>query len=270
MHKKATTHKPAACAHRRARPHQKINPHKKAAAKRLPKATIGAGAVSGATWMHDLGRHLWSRKLSDIVIPGSHDTATYGLPNDPISLIGKAQDEDITAQLNDGIRELRHPREILTRRRSAAPETTTPSTGFSCLLGDLVGHLRSDRGVDELAWPRARDHLGGPVDRQERRRIPADQMERQDCQAFGSALGSALLTPSDLKAAGYSADPGQVTLGQLWAMPGNPRVILSDDTCMRTPTPAPGRGPRSPVWQRPRSELLRQPVLRRPLRRVVV
>ena len=54
----------------------------------------------------------------------------------------------------------------------------------------------------------------------------------QDCQALGTALGSALLTPSDLEAAGYSADPGQVTLGQLWAMPGHPRVIVSDDTCM--------------------------------------
>ena len=30
--------------------------------------------------------------------------ATYALPDDPIRLIGKAQTEDITSQLNDGIR----------------------------------------------------------------------------------------------------------------------------------------------------------------------
>ena len=41
----------------------------------------GAGGVSNATWMHDLQDKLWARKLSDIVIPGSHDTGTYGLPD---------------------------------------------------------------------------------------------------------------------------------------------------------------------------------------------
>ena len=42
------------------------------------------------------------------------------------------------------------------------------------------------------------------------------------CRAFGQALGSALLTPSDLNAAGYSADPGRVALGQLWRCRATP------------------------------------------------
>ena len=50
-------------------------------------STVSYGASSGvsdATWMRDLGGELWSRKLSDIVIPGSHDTGTYALPTDPL------------------------------------------------------------------------------------------------------------------------------------------------------------------------------------------
>ncbi len=68
----------------------------------------------------------------------------------------------------------------------------------------------------------------------------ADQKESQDCEALRDTLGSALLTPSNLEAAGYSADPGQVTLGQLWAMPGHPRVIVNNDTCMQDAEPGAG------------------------------
>src|SRR5205085_4720118 len=49
----------------------------------------------------------------------------------------------------------------------------------------------------------------------------ADKLIKQDCQALGSALRGALVTPGLLQSyPGYSADPGQVTLGQLWSIPG--------------------------------------------------
>lgn len=56
------------------------------------------GGVSPETWMHDLAPRLWSRKLSEIVIPGSHDTATYGLDGTNWDYAGaQHQSEDITA-----------------------------------------------------------------------------------------------------------------------------------------------------------------------------
>lgn len=250
VHKKATTHKPAACAHRRARPHQKINPHKKAAAKRLPKATIGAGAVSGATWMHDLAPHLWSRKLSDIVIPGSHDSATYGLapPDDDF---WHAQDEDLAAQLDGGMREL-----------DLRVEFTYGHNGFdyyahhgSGLLDGVSKWLTLSRIFSDVeGWARAPGHgqeiimlnlqisqLGGAA------------FPTADCKSFAQSMGSALITPSELQANLGTSDPGQVTLRRLWSLPdpaGAARVIMDNTQCLSAATPDAGQwGPFSPDGQ---------------------
>jgi Fibronectin type III domain len=57
--------------------------------------------------MGDLAPRLRSRNLSEIVIPGSHDTTTYSVDH-PIGFLPYAhtQDKDLTDQLNDGIRQL--------------------------------------------------------------------------------------------------------------------------------------------------------------------
>ena len=203
----------------------------------------GSTGVSDATWMHDLGSQLWSRKLSDVIIPGSHDTATYGLPNDPISLIGKAQTEDITSQLNDGIRDF----DIRVKFNNG--ENCPGADG--CCGAPGTGELYGVHGIlyacsvtlkdmfDEIeTWTNLPGHeqeiilVGLSIDKADGG-SDADKLIKQDCQALGSALGGALVTPVLLQSyPGYSADPGQVTLGQLWSIPGHPRVILSDDTCL--------------------------------------
>jgi len=61
---------------------------------------------SGPTWMHDIAVCLASRKLSDIVIPGSHDSATYGFAPGQGLDIATTQDEDFFGQLNGGMRQL--------------------------------------------------------------------------------------------------------------------------------------------------------------------
>src|SRR5262249_39298801 len=101
-------------------------------------STGGGGGVSNETWMHDLAGQLAARKLSDIVIPGSHDTATYGLPDDPISLIGKAQTEDITHQLNDGIRDV--DIRVKWSDREANIDNPCPNDGSSVYDGDYYAH----------------------------------------------------------------------------------------------------------------------------------
>ena len=189
--------------------------------------------------MHDLGGQLWSRKLSDIVIPGSHDTGTYALPDDPISLIGKAQSEDITSQLNDGIRDFDIRVKFSTGRGTIVSLLRTATT--TLVHGILIAcSLTLSDIFDQIdTWANLPGHeqeiilVGLSIDKNNGGSQPT-RPGFQDCEALGTALGSALLTPSDLEAAGYSADPGQVTLGQLWAMPGHPRVLLSDDTCAWT------------------------------------
>jgi RTX calcium-binding nonapeptide repeat (4 copies) len=191
--------------------------------------SYGGGGVSKATWMHDLGSQLWSRKLSDIVIPGSHDTGTYALPDDPISLIGKAQTEDITTQLDDGFRSFD------IRVKYSREEDPCPAGDYFARHGILWAcQLTLSEIFDQIsAWANLPGHeqeiilVGLSIDQNSNGPFPLT-----DCASFGSTLGQALLTPEDLVDAGYSADPGQVTLGQLWSMPGHPRVLLSDDTCM--------------------------------------
>ncbi|OAI39881.1 hypothetical protein AYO39_02290 [Actinobacteria bacterium SCGC AG-212-D09] len=228
---------------------------------RIARSCLGKGSTlsygdSGLSgpWMHDLENQLWSRKLSDIVIPGSHDTGTYALPDDPISLIGKAQTEDITNQLNDGIRSL----DIRVRWSEGAGTVAQPCysadyyarhgalTACSLTMSDIFNQIATwtnlpgnqqeiilvSLSIDNSANGDYADVLG------------------PDCEALGKALGSALLTPGELEAAGYSADPGQVTLGQLWAMPGHPRVLVTDELCMDLAAGAPtGNWPENPpTW----------------------
>jgi hypothetical protein len=187
--------------------------------------------------MHDLAGELWSRKLSDIVIPGSHDTGTYALPNDPISLIGKAQSEDITSQLNDGARAF----DIRVKWSEGNGTLNDPCysadfyaqhgilTACSLNLSDIFTQI--DNWANQPGHEQEIILVGLSIDLNGATGNYADVL-RPDCEALGKALGSALLTPGQLEAAGYSADPGQVTLGQLWAMPGHPRVLVTNELCM--------------------------------------
>jgi hypothetical protein len=186
------------------------------------------GGVSPETWMHDLAGYLQDQKLSDIVFPGSHDTGTYILPNDPISLIGKAQTEDITSQLNDGIREL--------DLRVAYDSWCVPA-GFYLVHGVLAScSLSLSDMIKQIEqWTTAPGHeheiilVGlsiGPGPQ-------VDPYPTDACAALAEALpGGALLTPYALKDAYGTDDPGKVTPGQLWAMPGHPRVILNNSQCI--------------------------------------
>ncbi|MGH7986799.1 MAG: hypothetical protein ACREQX_11020, partial [Candidatus Binataceae bacterium] len=68
---------------------------------------LGApGPVSYENWMRDLAPVIGQRPLRQVVIPGSHDAATYGPWPDAITQgLAQAQDLDITGQLNAGSRE---------------------------------------------------------------------------------------------------------------------------------------------------------------------
>jgi Fibronectin type III domain len=239
-HQNAGTRKQAACAHRKTTRHKKAKHHKKTSG-RHKKAAVAAcpvspvGSVCPAAWMHDLADYLGGRDLSDIVIPGSHDTGTYALADDPVDLIGKAQTEDITAQLNDGAREFD------LRAGWFEPQ---PPGGYYMHHGILMSFsLSLKQMLDQIAqWTRQPGH------EQEiilfTLSIDGDgPFPTQTCQDFARVLGSALLTPNELKAHFGTDDPGQVTLGQLWSMPGHPRVLMDNNQCMDAGDPSAGQWP---------------------------
>ena len=159
--------------------------------------------------------------------------------------MGRAQTEDITDQLNDGIRDLDIRVKYSDGGGNIDNQCFTKGyyaqhgvlTACSLSLGDIFTQI--DDWTNTAGHEREIIVVGLSID--QNGGFQADVRERQDCEAIGTALGSALLTPSRLEAAGYSADPGQVTLGQLWAMPGHPRVILSEDTCMDAADPGAGK-----------------------------
>jgi hypothetical protein len=178
--------------------------------------------------MHHLASHLSNRKLSDIVIPGSHDAGTYSFDQSQEDAI--TQSEDLIHQLNDGAREfdirvlatkggyyLRHGQEVspwlqLNRIFKDVSEWATNKPGSA---GAGPGPRNQEIILLNLS-------IGGGV-------------PTADCHDLGQQLGDALVTPSMLQANLGTTDPGQVTLGQLWSLPNSrqaARVIMDNSACL--------------------------------------
>ncbi|MGH9081623.1 MAG: hypothetical protein ACRDYE_16365, partial [Acidimicrobiales bacterium] len=186
-------------------------------------ATSADGDVNPATWMHDVAPQIHDRQLSHIVIPGSHDTGTYGLTN-PGDEYARTQDEDITHQLSDGIRQF----DIRAVYRDG--------DFFARHQAYVSGWLRLSQEFAQIsAWTKQPGHdqeiilLSVSIDQT---RGDPNVDPSPVCTPFRNDLGSALLTPNELKAAYGITDPSQVTLDQLWAMPGHPRVIMDNPHCL--------------------------------------
>jgi hypothetical protein len=186
--------------------------------------------------MHDLAAHLSNRMLSDVVIPGSHDTGTYSFnqsDNDAIT-----QSEDLIHQLNDGAREF-----------DVRVEAT--NGGYFLNHGEIVSPwLRLNRifkDVSEWATNKPGSAGAGPGPRNQEIILLnlsiSGAVPTADCQAFGQQLGDALVTPQTLQAHFGTSDPGQVTLGQLWSLPDPKqaaRVIMDNSQCLDAADPFAG------------------------------
>lgn len=201
---------------------------------------VGASAVSEDHWMGDLAAHLWDRKLGDIVIPGSHDSTTYSLGG--TNSIAVAQDENLTDQLNDGIRALDVRVEWHHDGTNGWAYYAHHGQGsfdaFACCV-NLPSILTA---IDQWALLPGHEHeiiLLNLDITQNGHAFPT-----QDCQNFAATLGGSLVTPSELERFFGTRDPSQVTLGQLWSLPdpkGAARVITNNDQCMDAAYPSAGQ-----------------------------
>jgi hypothetical protein len=187
--------------------------------------------------MHDLAPHLSNRKLSKIVIPGSHDAGTYSLDpetnDDAIT-----QSEDLIHQLNDGA-------------RAFDIRVTATNGGYYLNHGEAVSPwLRLNRvfkDVSEWATNKPGSAGAGPGPRDQEiimlNLSISGSVPTADCQSFGQQLGDALVTPSMLQAHFGTTDPGQVTLAQLWSLPDPQRaarVIMDNRQCLDAADPSAG------------------------------
>lgn len=67
----------------------------------LPEAALVSENIHTHSWMHDIFKHRPDVKLSQVIIPGTHNSATIDFYN-----ISRTQGQPILAQLYDGIRYL--------------------------------------------------------------------------------------------------------------------------------------------------------------------
>jgi hypothetical protein len=195
-------------------------------------------------WMGSLRSCLADRKLSNIVIPGSHDTLTYTYTFAGQLLdIATTQDKNITEQLNDGIRafDLRVGWHYdLTYGWGYYPQHGDWFAATSVKLPEVLADIEqwaldpsheNEIIVLNLAINQTSNSITGAF-------------PTSDCQSFGAALGGSLVTPNQLNAKFGTTDPGQVTLGQLWSLPDPKhaaRVIMSNDQCMDAADPSAGQ-----------------------------
>jgi hypothetical protein len=184
--------------------------------------------VTGAShdhWMADLGETIGQRPLRQVVIPGSHDAATYGkFSNAFYQMYAQTQDQDITGQLNSGSRyfDLRFEYhdwgdggDYYNYHGVAVSQTV--------VMADVLDQV--SRWIDD----------------------PAHKQEIVMLQiSFGDSKNEDLLSyicETSFKpdvAAGHVLQPSMVPAGttlydmsmdEIWALPGGPRIITTWSDC---------------------------------------
>jgi len=198
------------------------------------------GAQPG-TWMRDIDPCIRYRRLTDIVIPGSHDSTTYSLT---LVSLAQTQSVDLIGQLNAGARQF----DIRVRYWDGSVPNSPPE-GWYANHGTISGDLTLNHIFNDLAtWANEADHgqeiimVNLTIDPDDSGKFPTD-----DCKDLAGALGGNLVTPVVLLNNFGTTDPGEVTFGQLWSLPssGGARVILDNTDCL---TAAIGGSPQQGPW----------------------
>jgi hypothetical protein len=183
-----------------------------------PHATADTAAPEG-TWMGDIDPCIRYRRLSDIVIPGSHDSVTYNLTL-AYCCLGFAQTQNGTLgdQLNDTSENFGD--NWYAHHADAQDKSLT----FDAIITDLAEWVYITSHGQEIIMVNL-EILGDP--------FPIN-----DCKAIGQAFGSNLVTPDMLLQHFGTADPGEVTFDQLWSLPKAPtllnaaRIIIDHLECL--------------------------------------
>jgi hypothetical protein len=203
-----------------AAPHGKAaaGPHRQATAKppKQPTATQAACredlGATGPTWMKTLDPCIRNRRLSDILIPGSHDSVTYGFWGtffEPAA----TQFDDFASQLNAGVR-------VFDIRVKYDLSGLQPP-GFYGNHSFVITNIPLSQIFTDLAtWARAPGHeqeiimFSLAIDQSGTQFFPTDE-----CKVLAFLMQSNLVSPDVLRGLFGTADPGELTLDQLWSVP---------------------------------------------------
>ncbi|MFZ0091840.1 MAG: hypothetical protein WAL63_20220 [Solirubrobacteraceae bacterium] len=194
-------------------------------------AAVAEPVINPEHWMADEARWIHARPLNGIIVPGSHDTATYGLQGADHYWAG-TQDIDITTALNDGIRFF----DLRVKYKDWGGAAGADCWGYHG--ASISENLRFGQMLDQIVrWAVAPGHQRELILLSLSINQDGAPFPTRDCENFRRALGSQLLQPSDLTKLGVS-DPYQATYGQLWSLPGHPHVMSDDARCTGEAWPA--------------------------------
>lgn len=180
-----------------------------------------------ACWMGNNGYWLGQRPLNQVIMPGSHDTGTYGFGS---LTYERTQDSDLYTQLVAGAREF-----DIRAKPSADGSKLVINHGGSnsdldlqSLFDGLARFTKSPGAERELIYIKMSD--GGNDNA---------QLYQRYCNDFTNTFGGIVLTPAQLLA----TDAGAVqagaeqtfrSLNEIWALPNQPRIMVDWGRCGRS------------------------------------
>jgi hypothetical protein len=196
----------------------------------VPRApAVAAAQQTYDHWMADLSEAIGQRPLRQVVIPGSHDAATYGGGNDFAFKawgnlftmnFAQAQSWDINDQLNRGSR-------YFDIRASWENQSGQAGPDYWISHGSAVnGALRLSQVLGPVGqWANQPGHAKEIVILS----VLADPTTNANswqatCQAFLNAAGHRLLQPNMLPP---GTDLSSMTMDDLWALPNQPTIIAN-------------------------------------------
>ena len=221
-----------------------------------PQAQPASPTTSYEHWMADQADVFGQRPLRQVVIPGSHDAATYGGWRPIVQLYAQAQSLDITAQLNAGSRyfDLRftcydwatgpgQPPGICRANsvngdyyvnHGEAVSTTVTMASVLNAISDWVDQPSHEREIVVLTIDVGSQYGINPGRLAD---ICRTSLHRE--VDAGHVLQPSLATPGGpLYTTLYD-----MSLNELWALPGQPRIIVTGwDDCTGDPWPPPPPG----------------------------
>ena len=204
-----------------------------------PPAQPAAAVPVEDHWMADQKDIIGQRPLRQVVMPGSHDAATYDDPSCPAGqcwawgpieeFYTKAQSQDITAQLNAGSRNLDlrfsyadqegYGGKDFYNFHGTDPKTGDPTLSYlrmAKVLYDILVWINQPGHEREIVW------LGMQVYREDQ-----DQSRSKTiCDATlgwelaqGKVIQSSMLPPNTALT--------DMSMNEIWALPGHPQIIVS-------------------------------------------
>ena len=204
-----------------------------------PWTANSEGVAVHDRWMAEMAADIGRLRLGELILTGSHDSATYGLmrqSNLAAPYYAINQDIDIYAQLQHGIRVL----DIRGKYYSWGEMTATgisSNRDYFIHHGDYVSDLALSTVLDDIRrWVAAPGHEKEIVILQvdaARSENPArfDEM----CAGFMRGFAGGLLTAATFGNLGNDLgndDLARYTVDEVWNLPGKQRVIVKWDDCV--------------------------------------